>query len=429
MNKNSRIISETYNFSINENLVQVLATDNFQSFTFLVERENNNPNILENYVYTIFSNGGYTQMLISYPILHSNNGYNFDINNASVTYIQDDTLLSFARDGISPCNNWTEEIIEWDSNAGECVEYNCTAGGNHAPGESCNGDPDQQPYIVCSGGWVVTGCISFGGGTGGSGDSDSSGGGSSGNTDSNNDSNENNTIPNTDNNITPEDQLLPVIPFYFQQSNNNPCAKITQLLDNSTVKGHIQNLNTPATLNLNYEKGFNISDGSSSLNITPNDGSPGNTSIKVRIDPEGNLMCFIHSHFNGSTMSPLFTIEDLKTLNAMYQYRRSKQKNLDDLTAIVVSSGGVYAMVIKDYTKFAAEGNKLHTGDFENKLDEYYENYPKSNLMYHTATIEKLVLKQLTQYGVGLFKANNDLSGWSELTLNENNETIPNPCN
>ena len=50
--------------------------------------------------------------------------------------------------------------------------------------------------------------------------------------------------------------------------------------------------------------------------------------------------------------------------------------------------------------------------------------------MPHSDKIEKVVLKQLKKYGVGLFKANDDLSGWNELTLDEQtNNTIPTPCN
>lgn len=224
----------------------------------------------------------------------------------------------------------------------------------------------------------------------------------------------------------------PTIPLL--SINKKPCQGITNLLGVTEIKNRISNLNTNTTLNLNYEKGFELAiNDDGNLSITPNNGTPESTSITIDVTDDGNKIGFIHSHYNGDWMSPLFTLEDIKVLNAMYQWRKYHNKPLKDLTVMVVSPAGVYAVVIKDYTKFEKKANKLHTPrKLKNLGYKYRKNYPKpedKNLMPFADDIENEVLKQFEKYGLGLFKANDDLSGWNELTLDDNNESTPTPCN
>ena len=161
------LTSEVYGFSIDTSKVQLLSANAYKSYTFNVEREQYDYKVLENYVLTIFDNGDYTQMLISYPVLISDFSANPDVENASITYINDSGLL--LKSDIQ-CPSTTEEIVAWDDG---CVEINCTAGGDHSPAEidECNGQPWQLPWEYCNGGWVVTGCTTSGGG-GSTGDED-----------------------------------------------------------------------------------------------------------------------------------------------------------------------------------------------------------------------------------------------------------------
>lgn len=115
---------------------------------------------------TVFSDGSYMQVLIHYPLISAAGVLEPDVSNALVTYINDISLLT----GIetSPCPNTTEEIMSWDAEL-NCVDINCSAGGNHSYGQSCDGNADQQPMRICSGGWVITGCITTSGSDSGSG--------------------------------------------------------------------------------------------------------------------------------------------------------------------------------------------------------------------------------------------------------------------
>ncbi len=158
------LTSEVYGFSIDTSKVQLLTADTYKSYTFNVEREQYDYKVLENYVLTIFNNGDYTQMLISYPVLISDFSASPDVENASVTYINDTGLL--LKSDVQ-CPSTEQEIIGWDEGAGLCVPVNCTAGDQHTPEQAweCNGSSSQLPYYECTGGWVVTGCTTSGGGS------------------------------------------------------------------------------------------------------------------------------------------------------------------------------------------------------------------------------------------------------------------------
>ena len=151
---------------------------------------------------TVFNDGRYMQVLIYYPFIESESGLVADINNATVTYINDTSLLT----GIetSPCPSASAEIIAWEE---ECVPVNCVDIGNHSPGEAC----DNGEYVAhwnCTGAWVVTGCVYTGGG-----------GSSSGSNNPNDPfpptgNGGNPTNPVEPNNPDNPDEEVPTVPFY-----------------------------------------------------------------------------------------------------------------------------------------------------------------------------------------------------------------------
>ena len=282
-------------------------------------------------------------------------------------------------------------------------------------------------FTECSGAWVVTGCDDS---SGSSGPSPSGSSGTTGNNGTSTSPPDSNEPAEEDGTITPDEQITAISPFALLTENEEPCNKITSLLALTEIKNRIQNLKTQATLNLSYEKGYDINLDGTSLSITENNGEPNDTFIKVSVNEQGTTICFIHSHFNGNRMQPQFSIEDIRTLNAIYQYRKYNNKPLDDLTVIVVSQAGVYALVIKDYNVFSSKGNKLHTSKFNNLKYKYEKKFPKvQNLMSEAEDMENIILKNVNSYGLSLFKANDDLSGWKELKINAQNETTTRPCN
>lgn len=154
-----------------------MVSETFESFTFVVEREEPTDGILENYVLTFYSDGSYSQVLVGYPFIETDNGNEYNIANINIQIILDENLM--ARE---ECDYSWQEIIEFEE--GECIFFNCTAGGNHAYGQPCNAEPGsgQEAFVVCGeGGYAVVGCSPSGSSGGPSSGGGSTGGSSSGN--------------------------------------------------------------------------------------------------------------------------------------------------------------------------------------------------------------------------------------------------------
>jgi hypothetical protein len=144
-------------------------------------------------------------------------------------------------------------------------------------------------------------------------------------------------------------------------TNPNPCKGITQKINNPNINSKIVNFKTPAVLNLNYEKGFDfVENADGNLSYNPIDGNPGQTGINFTIDSNGNTVGFIHSHFDKPKMSPIFTIEDVRSFNAIDIYRGIKRKSRTNTCLMLVSRAGVFALVIEDFTLIKNYGDKLH---------------------------------------------------------------------
>jgi hypothetical protein len=136
----------------------------------------------------------------------------------------------------------------------------------------------------------------------------------------------------------------------------------------------------------------------------------------------------VHSHFDRPDMLPTFTFEDLMTFNSIYQWRKYNDKSLDNLTIMVVSRAGVFAMQIEDEAMFATNGYNLWTDQNQQLMDKFNKAIvEKENLTDEDVIVE--VTKGLASYGIGMYQANADLSDWSKLTVDENNNKISTPCN
>jgi hypothetical protein len=218
-----------------------------------------------------------------------------------------------------------------------------------------------------------------------------------------------------------------------QDDSDLDCSYINSLLLNDDFKLLIQNLNTNANLSLNYEKGFQLNfDTNDNLTASPIDGNPNSTSIQVNINQSGNTIGFIHTHYNG--LVPNFSIEDIRTFDAIFAERVENNKTLNELTMILISSSGVYAVLIDDYNKLLTEGGNLHTNEF-NKIGgiKYkYDNVFRKPMS--AEKVERLMVDNantLNKFGLSLMKAKSDLSGWRKVIPdpNNSNKTKYEDCN
>ena len=205
------VSSSVHDFTIKTNDIQVITSDTYTSYTFEVVRDSYDIYTAENYILTIYNHGGYTQLLANYPLEEVDGKLVYNINTATIISISDPSLL--VTENTSPCGNTSEEILEWDSTAGDCISFNCsgtTGDGTHSPGEPCDAQGSDRAFEICPGGWVVTGCISSGGGGG-----NPSGGNDPSDDTTNGGSNNDDPIDNPFNEEE-EVPLVPVIPGWQQ---------------------------------------------------------------------------------------------------------------------------------------------------------------------------------------------------------------------
>ncbi|QHI38072.1 hypothetical protein IMCC3317_34560 [Kordia antarctica] len=199
------VVSNNYGFTIQTDEIQVISSDRYTSYTFKVMRGTYDIFTAENYILTIYDDGNYNQLLATYPLEEVNGKLSHNMQTATVQNIVDESLLY--AEIIYPCTGTMQELVSWDASAGNCVAFNCmepSGDGTHGPGESCSAQGGDRAFEVCSGAWVVTGCIQIGGGsTGGDGPFGSPSGGGN---------NPDDTDPHDDEEIP----LVPVIPAWQQ---------------------------------------------------------------------------------------------------------------------------------------------------------------------------------------------------------------------
>jgi len=222
-NTAARLTSTIYNFSIEEEHVQIIIGDDYTQYTFNVERENPTPNLLENYVCKIYTDGEVFQYLIGYPYSIGQNGIVYQGQNSTIQEINDESIVvNAARTSCVP------EFIS-QSSSYECTNYSCGGAGHEFGDHNCECGVTSNctpAYQDC--GWVtVTAYGCGGGGSSGSGPGGDGGFGTPAGGGS--------TTPGT---TTP---VAPVVTVPFEIKPKLPCEQLKDNLkpENENIKNHI----------------------------------------------------------------------------------------------------------------------------------------------------------------------------------------------
>lgn len=313
-------------------------------------------------------------------------------------------------------------ITSWQET---CIDYNCTAGGNHSPGQSCQGDPSEQPYTVCTGAWVHD-CIPTesidAGDSGGSG-----GGGGSSNDDDN-------------------EEGIAIIPLSPKQVKKQ-CEKITNLLDdpnNSLFKQKLLDLATPANLNLNYEKSVSLYE--NSPNLEEHSGLSNTGSTRMNPNPPSNYIAFAHTHPNDSLGT--YSIFSFKDLAAMSNSLSTGNLDSSKFVAFLSTSKGThYALTIDDPNKFLDFFYYWNNSATPSNFSTWYNSYnraqnlekvfyldPNNPLISQTDTNNGNVLVKFLSFmnqadmGVSLFETNSTFDNFTRLSKDSVGTLITENC-
>lgn len=348
--------SQEYGFTINDNNVQVMEMEHYTTYTFLVFREETEPNLLENYVYKENDDGTYQQFLLGFSYYTDEDGNRvYSTSTMSIQSIEDDGLL-MNRSGCSP------EFVEAYGDTTCTYHPYCWgpgADGGHEIGDSqCR---CQQSVMTCypagstaCGTETIYVYKSCPGGTADytyTGDGTNPSGGQGGN--SNEDDND---LPNDDDDII-------AVPFedLTEKQVQKECQKISNFLnapENAAFKQKLLDLANPTNYaeNLDIEFEKSITKHQNYVQLQEREGVTGAASVDISytLTQANKTNAWVHTHPNDSTGTySVFSFDDLIGISKMLA---NDKLDTGTFVAFLITKKGnnltCYAMTINNKAKF-----------------------------------------------------------------------------
>jgi hypothetical protein len=417
---NSSVISRTimedmYGFTIADKPAKVLQTNDFTTYTFLIQRDSlQSTNYFENLVIKTDSLNNTQAVILKYtpftPLLylqnHNSSYFNGEVEGQFIIY-----------------NN--------QSSSQSRMVYGC----EYSMGLICTGDSDgcgaTAHPVTESCVYFTPGCISptvLGmscgfyddglGGSGGTSTSDSGSGGGSGSS-PNGDTTEEIDLNDGHGGLT----TVTVVPEE-EIDTDNPCDKIKSGTNSVDFKTKFKELNTQENYNKTYETGYGLV----GSNYVDGIAHPTRNSLVI---PE-NSKNLTHIHNKIIKINPItnivydagikmLSVSDLKVLIRDIQPLNT---NPQDAFVVMASNEGIFAISILESTPWNNElENKLKEFKifYLNGSDYIIENFPTMNALQRKSYLEKMFLKGLSEFGlenkIGLFEG---------VVENENDSNIEN---
>jgi hypothetical protein len=427
-----------HGFTISDGNVKVIEYNSITSYTMLITRDNvTDDSFFENLVIQEDNNANQKAVLIKYTPTSITNS----IDNSFIFEgtIQKSRAIHFS--GLNRTN------LENTTDSDCYVEYTmCNWGGTeHHAGANCT-----QTYTKR----VKVNCIDEGGsGNGGGGDDDfwSGGSGNDGFDDPHGGgggSADGDPFASPSQDDENEIEIITSPVPSLDQPKSTPCKELSKMLTNKNTKKSLYDLRNDT--NLGHEKGYSVFKNElgiiHALPCVSNNLAP--TSIIMptgKTTSGGNIIGAFHTHPDaGSTSTyPMFSDGDINWLFwvATDNQTPRDKKVYEEFFLTLTVPQGTFAIKIKDWGKFAAfrnnssiwQSNNIKKGGSLKLLTDTYSSigHNGSFIQMQNALLE---LFRDFNAGIGLYEANNDLSGWSELELapagasNNDEEPTKKPC-
>jgi hypothetical protein len=493
-NSLSRVVNDSVNgFSIDTEEVLFIEKEGYHSYTFLINRdEDNDSQITENLFISLQPDLTYKSYVIQY--LKSNTNDLEEITLFNTIALNEDFDSSIFIEALSrgsggctvdKINALGDDGVEYDD-VNDCYANNGSGGCDriviHYIGVNCpsviaqaSGDNGGGGSNSADGGSNGnngnTGSDNSGGYEQTDGDSgdygDNTGTGGDGSSTDNNDSDTDNP-PDEDcildaNGNCIKDTTAILIKDKKTQDQKN-CEELNKLFETPdyailppflSPKAAIANLKSLVGFainpNNNLEKGYNLLHNSNLETSASWVTNISNRSVRYKFTQ--NNYGGLHLHPNDGNGHPFFSPEDILNLwKFSNSYNSGTTVDPSLFVHVLVSTKGVYALKIDDPEVFNELGDiyndyKDADGDGTNKVAEFvrplknaYNKFKDSSSGYPIGSdsqYETAFLKFMNNFngdgnkiGISIYKANNDLTGWSKLTIDENTgSSTPTPCN
>jgi hypothetical protein len=442
-NKNlSRSVTDTLNnFTIETEEGLYLQYANLHSFTFPIHREVDNGK-LENIVLSYQNDGTYKVKILKYDLTAQEKS---DLQNDRLKTIQNPIITipleSFNTNLVlNSCGEYTETI------------YTSCSSGNHS---FANGTGFDCSFWNLSGGTPPTvrtvtryRCIDAGPSSGGSSNPPLDGGFGPNPTPGGGGGPSDNTYPidypTPDTNpVEYEEGISAPVKPSLNAPKTTPCAELTKLTSNLKMQNALLDLQTKT--DLSKENGYSISK-SNATNYNspaPCNALPNNPN-QIKMPTGGTIIGAFHTHplASDNDVVPMFSDGDINWLFWVCKDNQAPMqgKVYEEFVLTLTVPQGTYAIKIKDWLKFVdfiqSDEWDRKDGNKKGELDELRDKYEDIGANGNHNRITNAFLEILRDFdaGIGLYEANSDLSGWSELELapsaSSNNEIEPRkkPC-
>ena len=405
-----------HGFTISDGNVKVIEYNSITSYTMLITRDNvTDDSFFENLVIQEDNNANQKAVLIKYTPTSITNS----IDNSFIFEgtIQKSRAIHFS--GLNRTN------LENTTDSDCYVEYTmCNWGGTeHHAGANCT-----QTYTKR----VKVNCIDEGGsGNGGGGDDDfwSGGSGNDGFDDPHGGgggSADGDPFASPSQDDENEIEIITSPVPSLDKPKSTPCKELSKMSSNTKNKAAFTNLQ--GKTNLSKEYGFSFSKNTSSGFNDPVacNASPTNPN-EIKMPTGSTVIGAAHTHplASATDVVPMFSDGDINWLFWVAQNNQTPRdkKVYEEFFLTLTVPQGTYAIKIKDWAKFAAfRGNKAWKnidgglgGELYKLRHKYNKIGPNGN---HNRMINAfLEILQEFEAGIGLYEANSELNGWSELVL------------
>jgi len=419
-----------------DRIIEMIKENGDKSYTMRVITNDENPNETTNLILKEIGDS-LTSQIFRYKVYDKNN-LNINGNlNGEIEYLNEQ--------GQRLASN-IESLNTGDCDINVYIEWTCAADNPHEPGHpNCNAGGNYISYILIT---VDCGQSDSGGGnTGGTGPPvgggpDLGGGvGSGGGPDSN---------PINPEEGSDDTATEPIFDIWDGEDNpNNPCDQLKKLFQTDSIqpnkapnlKPDLEILRGYADSNINHEKAYefyknSLADYSTSSIIS------GVTTNSVNITIP-NPILYGAAHTHSVNLYSMFSWSDVYTLYRLYGNATMGNKNecvfmLVSKYCVTCTEVNVYAIKINDFNKFRARLNadinnpRTYGYTLQQKIDFADEQFKEkfTNEMSQQQ-MEAMFLQNFANSGIALFKANENLDNWNELSLSSN-PSMPiteTPCN
>lgn len=424
----ARIVNINSDFYVDTAEILQITKGNKISFTLPVYRSTETTAV-ENLVLTLQADNSYTAKIISYTLTENErisikNGMFIDLRNKmQIQSLDNATSLSssiLSRGTNEDCYNMT-------------IEYEMCCHNIHSTLDILNGGrctcptpPSSYTYVIesvpCSdsngGGWedpiendpltsTSGGQSNTGGGT-----ANGTGTGSD-TTPTDNDNNEEEPIDNFEDDLT--------LPLIIDREPATPCESLKTLLDPQKTDIQTRIASLKALLNEPVEYSVSYKKYSNPLEYVSQWEGPG-TANSATVSTAGLWFGSIHSHPVGTY--PMFSWRDLELLKSTYldtkDYGGVNNKP-ETFVMIVCSNNEVYSLKVNDIVALSEKvesdwNNPFIIGCSDDEKNESIDEMMQK-IFASDASVERAFLNRFSDYGITVYKANDDLTNWSALSL------------